>query len=199
MITLPEKEKSSQTGWLFSFLWLAKQALIFLPGYETGERSSLGKRPDRRQWRKQGGERVAAVGEGRRRSAEDIRRAPQQARFEPPAPAIKATSPMYPSRRASPQEKCKVSDGKRTTGEGDSIRGMRQKTLFVESVCAESSFGRRRGPGNLRNVPRGLFAYFLVREKVCKNILIQKTSLIRGRFLLRLFAGVACGVGAVAG
>ena len=37
-----------------------------------------GERPDRRQWRGKGGERVAAVGEGRRRIAEDIRRAPQQ-------------------------------------------------------------------------------------------------------------------------
>ena len=88
--------------------------------------------------------------------------------------------------------------------EGDSIRGMRQKTLFAESARAESPLGRGRGPGSpfavpgvrlgdkppalhtdrgtrlcsassatgsaeqcgLRKVPRGLFAYFLVREKV---------------------------------
>ena len=31
------------------------------PGYETGERSSLGKRADCRQWREEGGERSAAV------------------------------------------------------------------------------------------------------------------------------------------
>ena len=37
-----------------------------------------GERPDRRRWRRKGGERVAAVGEGRRQNAEDIRRAPQQ-------------------------------------------------------------------------------------------------------------------------
>jgi hypothetical protein len=41
--------------------------------------SAFGERPDRRRGRRKGGERVAAVGEGRRRSvAEDIRRAPQQ-------------------------------------------------------------------------------------------------------------------------
>ena len=40
---------------------------------------AIGERPDRRQWRKQGGERLAAVGERRRCvSTEDIRRAPQQ-------------------------------------------------------------------------------------------------------------------------
>ena len=38
----------------------------------------MGERPDRRQWREKGGERVAAVGEGRRQTAEDIRREPQQ-------------------------------------------------------------------------------------------------------------------------
>ena len=38
------------------------------PGYETGERSSLGERADRRRWRMQGGERVAGVGERRSRS-----------------------------------------------------------------------------------------------------------------------------------
>ena len=38
-----------------------------------------GERPDRRRGRKKGGERVAAVGEGRSRSVgKDIRRAPQQ-------------------------------------------------------------------------------------------------------------------------
>jgi len=31
------------------------------PGYETGERSSLGKRADCRRWREEGGERSAAV------------------------------------------------------------------------------------------------------------------------------------------
>ena len=38
-----------------------------------------GERPDRRQWREEGGERVAAVGERRWCvSTEDIRRVPQQ-------------------------------------------------------------------------------------------------------------------------
>ena len=38
-----------------------------------------GERPDRRLWREEGGERLAAVGERRRCvSTEDIRRAPQQ-------------------------------------------------------------------------------------------------------------------------
>ena len=38
-----------------------------------------GERPDRRLWREEGGERLAAVGESRRCvSTEDIRRAPQQ-------------------------------------------------------------------------------------------------------------------------
>ena len=70
-----------------------------------------GERPDRRLWRKQGGERLAAVGERRRCvSTEDIRRVPQQdhpygvrnrsdrftvnwvsARF--PHPALRATFP----------------------------------------------------------------------------------------------------------
>ena len=55
------------------------------PGYENDERSSLGERPDRRQWREEGGERVAGVGEGRRRSvAKDIRRALQQGRYAEP-------------------------------------------------------------------------------------------------------------------
>jgi len=34
-------------------------AIIF--GYKSDERSSLGKRPDRRLWREEGGERSAAV------------------------------------------------------------------------------------------------------------------------------------------
>ena len=43
------------------------------------ERTPNGERPDRRQWREEGGERVAAVGERRRCvSTKDIRRAPQQ-------------------------------------------------------------------------------------------------------------------------
>ena len=40
---------------------MQSKSQIDLPGYETDERSSLGKRPDRRRWRKQGGERSAAV------------------------------------------------------------------------------------------------------------------------------------------
>ena len=44
-----------------------------------GRRMANGERPDRRQWREEGGKRVAAVGERRRcASTEDIRRAPQQ-------------------------------------------------------------------------------------------------------------------------
>ena len=44
-----------------------------------GRRMANGERLDRRLWRKQGGERLAAVGERRRCvSTEDIRRAPQQ-------------------------------------------------------------------------------------------------------------------------
>ena len=34
---------------------------VMIPGYEADERSSLGKRADRRRWRKEGGERSAAV------------------------------------------------------------------------------------------------------------------------------------------
>ena len=45
---------------------------------QRGGHTDHGERPDRRQWREKGGKRVAAVGEGRRRIAEDIRRAPQQ-------------------------------------------------------------------------------------------------------------------------
>ena len=57
---------------VFSFSRLVKQAL-------TDLRVPGGKRPDRRRWREEGGERVAGVGEGRRRTAAvDIRRAPQQ-------------------------------------------------------------------------------------------------------------------------
>ena len=42
-------------------------------------RMANGERPDRRQWREEGGERVAAVGERRRCvSTKDIRRVPQQ-------------------------------------------------------------------------------------------------------------------------
>ena len=51
----------------FSF-WLWQHA-SHLPSlcYESDERSSLGERADRRRWRKQGGERVAGVGERRSR------------------------------------------------------------------------------------------------------------------------------------
>ena len=48
-------------------------------GAEVERRMADGERPDRRQWREEGGERLAAVGERRRCvSTEDIRRAPQQ-------------------------------------------------------------------------------------------------------------------------
>ena len=43
------------------------------------EADQRGERPDCHQWREEGGERVAAVGEGRRCfGTEDIRRVPQQ-------------------------------------------------------------------------------------------------------------------------
>ena len=44
------------------------ELVLFSPGYESDERSSLGERPDRRRWREEGGERVAAVGVQRSRS-----------------------------------------------------------------------------------------------------------------------------------
>jgi len=47
---------------------------------------TMGERPDRRRWRMKGGERVAAVGEGRRCIVtKDIRRAPQQGIIQQPA------------------------------------------------------------------------------------------------------------------
>ena len=50
-----------------------------LRGAVVDRRTPNGERPDRRQWREEGGERVVAVGERRRCvSNEDIRRAPQQ-------------------------------------------------------------------------------------------------------------------------
>ena len=61
------------------------ELVLCAPGYETDERSSLGERGERRRWREKRPERVAGVGEGRRRSdAEDIRRAPQQGRYAEP-------------------------------------------------------------------------------------------------------------------
>ena len=52
------KENTTQTGGVF----FGYEVGFKRPrGYETGERSSLGKRPDRRRWREEGGERSAAV------------------------------------------------------------------------------------------------------------------------------------------
>ena len=69
------------SGWGFLFgcdSWLRS----YHPGYESDERSSLGERGERRLWREERPERVAGVGEGRRRTvAKDIRRAPQQGRY----------------------------------------------------------------------------------------------------------------------
>ena len=60
------KENTTQPGGVF---FGSRQELKQPPGYETDERSSLGKRPDRRRWQKQGGERSAAVGVQRSRTA----------------------------------------------------------------------------------------------------------------------------------
>ena len=60
------KENTTQSGGVF---FGSRQELKQPPGYEADERSSLGKRPDRRQRRKQGGERSAAVGVQRSRTA----------------------------------------------------------------------------------------------------------------------------------
>ena len=54
------KKDSQPFGWL-SFLSAAAELVLCAPGYETDERSSLGKRADRRRWREKGGERSAAV------------------------------------------------------------------------------------------------------------------------------------------
>ena len=52
---------------------------VSLRGAVVDRRTPNGERPDRRQWREEGGERVVAVGERRRCvSTKDIRRAPQQ-------------------------------------------------------------------------------------------------------------------------
>ncbi len=52
------KENTTQTGGVF---FGYEASFKRLPGYETDERSSLGERADRRQWRRKEGERVAAV------------------------------------------------------------------------------------------------------------------------------------------
>ena len=61
-------------------------------GAINDHRSGYGERWERRRWRMKRPERVAAVGEGRRRTvAKDIRRAPQQENIFAPTPRI------YPS------------------------------------------------------------------------------------------------------
>ena len=56
-------------------------------------RAGDGERWERRQWREERPERVAAVGEGRRRTdAEDIRRAPQQENIFAPTPRMKPSA-----------------------------------------------------------------------------------------------------------
>jgi len=61
------KKDSQPLGWL-SFLFALAELVMLPPGYETDERSSLGERGERRRWREERPERVAAVGEGRRHS-----------------------------------------------------------------------------------------------------------------------------------
>ncbi len=55
------KKDSHPFGWL-SFLFASVELVLCSPGYETGERSSLGKRGERRLWREERPERSAAVG-----------------------------------------------------------------------------------------------------------------------------------------
>ena len=54
------KKYSHPFGWLY-FLSAQIESVLRSSGYETGERSSLGKRADCRRWREEGGERSAAV------------------------------------------------------------------------------------------------------------------------------------------
>ena len=43
------KKDSQPFGWL-SFLFASAELVLWSPGYASDERSSLGERPDRRQW-----------------------------------------------------------------------------------------------------------------------------------------------------
>ncbi len=54
------KKDSHPFGWL-SFLFTSAELALYAPGYESDERSSLGERGERRRWREERPERVAAV------------------------------------------------------------------------------------------------------------------------------------------
>ena len=60
---LRAKKDSHPFGWLAFFICDGRIDTLISPGYEHGERSLLGERPDRRRWRSQG---RGASGRGRR-------------------------------------------------------------------------------------------------------------------------------------
>ena len=131
---------------------------IFMAGVrQTRTLFEFGERGDRRLWRKQGAEPVAAIGEGRRLlKAEDIRRAPQQEH-----------------RHLIPQWSKNATESKPRGPRGK--KKLKQETRAA--VLAALAFFYRF----LNTVPTGIFAVSLLDVTVnCVSPVLLKTSSIMG-------------------